>query len=92
MSKTDKLALAFLTELHSDNVKGTFESLSSMLEELENKNDPEKIEIDLVQKAYQLIEDLNLLSEMLKNYVTENDVLLGDKIQSLHEKTITLFE
>jgi predicted XRE-type DNA-binding protein len=88
----DKLALAFLTELHSDNVKGTFESLSNMLNELENKNDPEKIEVDIVEQIYQLIEKLNVISETLKVYVSENDVLLGDKIQSLIDKNMTLFE
>lgn len=89
---TDKLALAFLTELHSDNVKGTFESLSNMLNELEDKNDPEQIEVDIVEQAYQLIEKLNVLSETLKVYVTENDVLLGDKIQSLIDRNMTLFD
>ena len=89
---TDKLALAFLTELHSDNVKGTFESLSNMLNELEDKNDPEQIEVDIVEQAYQLIEILNVLSETLKVYVTENDVLLGDKIQSLIDRNMTLFD
>jgi hypothetical protein len=89
---TDKLALAFLTELHSDNVKGTFESLSNMLKELEDKNDPEQIEVDIVEQTYQLIEKLNVLSETLKTYIVENDVLLGDKIQSLIDKRMTLFE
>lgn len=89
---TDKLALAFLTELHSDNVKGTFESLSNMLKELEDKNDPEQIEVDIAEQVYRLIEQLNILSETLKVYVTENDVLLGDKIQSLIDKNMTLFE
>ena len=89
---TEKLALAFLTELHADNVKGTFESLSNMLNKLEDKNDPEKIEVDIVEQVYQLIEKLNLLSETLKTYVVENDVLLGDKIQSLIDKNMTLFE
>jgi len=88
----DKLALSFLTELHSDNVRGTFESLSDMLKELEEKNDPDKIEVDIAKQIYQLIEKLNILSETLKNYVTENDVLLGDKIQSLIDKNMTLFE
>ena len=89
---TDKLALAFLSELHSDNVKNTFESLSNMLKALENKNDPDQIEVDIVKQTYRLIEQLNLLSETIKVYVTENDVLLGDKVQSLYDKTLTLFE
>ena len=89
---TDKLALAFLTELHSDNVKGTFESLSDMMKALEDKNDPDQIEVDIVEQTYQLIEKLNVLSETLKIYVTENDVLLGDKIQSLIDKNMTLFD
>jgi hypothetical protein len=89
---TDKLALVFLNELHSDNVKNTFESLSNMLKELENKDDPDQIEVDIVEQTYRLIEELNVLSETIKVYVTKNDVLLGDKVQSLYDKTLTLFE
>jgi len=93
MPQIDKLALSFLSELHSDNVKNTFEALSNMLEVLENKNDPDKIELEIADTAYQLIEKLNILSELLKNYIVENDVLLGDKIQSLYNNRVsTIFE
>jgi len=93
MSGLDKLAFSFLSDLHSDNVKETFESLSNMLEALENKNDPDPIELEITDVSYQLVEKLNLLAELLKKYVIENDVLLGDKIQSLRDdQRVTLFE
>ena len=93
MSIIDKLAFSFLSELHSDDVKETFESLSNMLEALENKDDPDLIELEITDISYQLVEKLNLLTELLKKYVIENDILLGDKIQSLHDnQSITLFE
>jgi len=93
MSGIDKLAFSFLSDLHSDNVKETFESLSNMLEALENKNDPDPIELEITDVSYQLVEKLNLLAELLKKYVIENDVLLGDKIQSLRDdQRVTLFE
>ena len=92
MSIIDKLAFSFLSELHSDDVKETFESLSNMLEALENKDDPDPVELEITDISYQLIEKLNLLTDLLKKYVTENDILLGDKIQSLRDRTITLFE
>jgi len=93
MSHLDKLAFSFLSELRSDSVKNTFESLSNMLEALEIKNDPDPIELEMVDTSYQLIEKMNLLSELLKKYINENDVLLGDKIQSLYDSNaITLFE
>jgi len=92
MSIIDKLAFSFLSELHSDDVKETFESLSNMLEALENKDDPDPVELEITYISYQLIEKLNLLTDLLKKYVTENDILLGDKIQSLRYRTITLFE
>jgi hypothetical protein len=93
MSRIDKLAFALLSELHSDNVKATFESLSNMLESLETKDDPDLIELEITDTAYQLIEKVNLLSELLKKYVNENDILLGDKVQSLYdENPVTLLE
>jgi len=93
MSSLDKLAFSFLSELHSDSVKNTFESLSNMLEALETKNDPDPIELEIVDISYQFIEKMNLMSEILKKYVNEDDVLLGDKIQSLYEgNSLSLFE
>jgi len=93
MSQLDKLAFSFLSELHSDNVKNTFESLSNMLEALEIKNDPDPIELEMADVSYQIIEKVNLLSDILKKYVNENEMLLGDKIQSLYDdNTVTLFE
>ena len=93
MSQLDKLAFSFLSELHSDNVKNTFESLSNMLEALEIKNDPDPIELEMANVSYQIIEKVNLLSEILKKYVNDNEILLGDKIQSLYDDNkVTLFE
>jgi hypothetical protein len=93
MSSLDKLAFSFLSELHSDGVKNTFESLSNMLEALETKDDPDPIELEMVDTSYQLIEKMNLLSELLKKYVNEGDILIGDKIQSLYEGiSLSLFE
>ena len=93
MSSLDKLAFSFLSELHSDGIKSTFESLSNMLEALETKDDPDPIELEMVDTSYQLIEKMNLLSELLKKYVNENDILIGDKIQSLYEgNSLSLFE
>lgn len=93
MSSLDKLAVSFLSELHSDGIKNTFESLSNMLEALEVKDDPDPIELEMVDTSYQLIEKMNLLSELLKKYVNEGDILIGDKIQSLYEgNSLSLFE
>lgn len=93
MSSLDKLAVSFLSELHSDGIKNTFESLSNMLEALETKDDPDPIELEMVDTSYQLIEKMNLLSELLKKYVNEGDILIGDKIQSLYEgNSLSLFE
>ena len=93
MSSLDKLAFSFLSELHSDGIKSTFESLSNMLEALETKDDPDPIELEMVDISYQFIEKMNLLSELLKKYVNENDILIGDKIQSLYEgNSLSLFE
>ena len=92
MSGIDKLAFSFLSELHSDDVKDTFELLSTMIEAIENKDDPDPIEIEITDISYQLVEKLNLITDLLKTYVTEKDILLGDKVQSLRDQRITLFE
>lgn len=93
MSQNGKLAFSFLSELHSDNVKNTFESLTNMLESLETKNDPDRIELEIVDNGYQLIEKINLISELLKEYIKNENILIGDKIQDLYDNSfLSLFE
>lgn len=74
----------FLNELHSESVKSALGSLSVLLDELEEKNDPEQIEMEIVNVSYQFIENLNLLEAALRKYKATDHVLTGTKLQGLY--------
>lgn len=74
----------FLNELQSDSMKSALGSLSVILDELENKNDPEPIEIEIVSTAYQLLEKLNLLQAAMRKY-SNDSTLTGNKLDSLYD-------
>ena len=84
MSKSS-LIIKFLNELNSDEVKSLMEHLTSLLEDLENKNDPEPIEMTIVNEAYQTIEKIKVLESALRNYVREGGSLDGDKLNNLYD-------
>jgi len=87
MSRTDKLVSKFLRELNSEDVQDTFSSLGVLLEHLETKNDPEPVDMQIVDTAYQLLEKLKFLEGTLKNYIRESDsILKGSKLQKLYNK------
>lgn len=86
MPKTsDRLIFKFLRELNSREVKDSFQSLSYLLEFLENKADPDPIEMQIVDAAYQTLENLKLLEGFLKKYTGESDQLKGSKLQRLYD-------
>jgi hypothetical protein len=77
----------FLNELRSDSVKSALGSLSVLLNELEDKNDPEPIEIEIVDVSYQLFEKLNLLEAALRKYKATDHILTGSKIDDLKQRS-----
>ena len=87
MSMTTNLAFRFLRELHSSDIQETFEALDSLLEHLENKDDPDPAEVQIVDSAYQTLEKLKLLEGLLKNYVGESGVAKGNQLEKLYKKT-----
>lgn len=74
----------FLNELRSDSVKSALGSLDILLKELEEKNDPEPIEMEIVDVAYQLFEKLNLLEAALRKYKASDHILTGNKLGDLY--------
>jgi len=60
------------------------EHLTSLLEDLESKNDPEPIEMSIVNEAYQTIEKIKVLESALRSYVASHSKLDGDKLSSLY--------
>ncbi len=87
MSSTDKLMLKFLNELNSEEVQEAFQSLDFLLDHLEKKEDPEPFEIHIVDSAYQTLEKLKTLEGIMKQRVKESDILIGNKLQNLYDKT-----
>jgi hypothetical protein len=87
MSRTDKLVSKFLRELSTSNVQETFRSLEALLDHLETKHDPEPGDMQIVDNAYQLLEQLKFLEGTLKRYVGDSDsILKGNKLQRLYAK------
>jgi len=79
-------AKIFLEGLHSKELRDTFEHLQGLIETLENKNDPDPIEIKLVDNIYSFLEKLNILESNINSY--SKDVSLdpiGSKLSSLYE-------
>ena len=74
----------FLNELRSDSVKSALGSLEILIHELEDKNDPEPIEMEIVDVAYQMLEKLNLLEAALRKYKVTDHVLTGNKLGDLY--------
>jgi len=86
MAQHKTTVIRFLNELNSSEVKGTFEFLANILKELEDKIDPDPIEMEIVDSAYQTIEKLNMLENNLRKYVMdENKSLPGTRLNNLYE-------
>lgn len=69
MSKTKNLIVSCLNELSSREFKDTYESLVSLTNYLEEKNDPDPEEIEIVENTYKMIEKLKLLEAALRRKV-----------------------
>lgn len=90
MSRTTKLAFKFLRELNSSNVRDTFDSLGVLLDHLERKNDPEPFEMQMVDTAYQALEQLKTLEGLVKRHIGEADsITKGNVLQKLYDKPPT---
>jgi len=87
MAQHKTSVIRFLNELNSKEVKSAFEFLSTIMENLEEKNDPDPIEMEIVDASYQAIEKLNILESNLRKYVNdENKTLLGNTLNDLYSK------
>lgn len=83
------LVIKFLNELNSNEVKSLMDHLASILETLEGKDNPEPIEMSIVNEAYQTIEKIKVLESSLRTYVNAGDTLDGDKLNDLYDKNDT---
>jgi len=82
-------ARIFLTELSSDSGKGIMSSLIALCEILENKVDPDPVEIRLVEGLYNIIENLKVMEYNVRSYINEQDIGIksSEKLASLIESS-----
>lgn len=99
MSQSSINPTVILNELNSSEVQTLFEHLKNLLEYLEDKNDPDPIEVHVVDASYQLIEKIQLFESIMNDYVKEGRKdLLGNKLVDLYNSgkvtggTSTLFK
>ncbi len=82
-----RAAQLFLQGLNEKSTRETFERLTSLIESLEDKNDPEITEMRLVESIYSFMEKLKLLESNLRSYVSEQSVNLpSNKLANLYEE------
>ena len=86
MMRLNKIAQKFLNELHSAEVTGIFETLILLNDQMETKNDPDPVEIRLVESIYHFVEKLKLLEHNLQSYVKDTNGVSGNKLEKLYDK------
>ena len=96
MSKINNV-VNFLNELDSRSTKNVLGNLREIVGELEVKDDPEPLEIEIVNVANQVLEKLELLHAAFRKYSIKENILTGDKLTNLYGKnksggTSALFE
>jgi len=89
MSNTERLMQEFLIKLNSAQVQETFEILERLVNNLEEKNDPEPFEMHFVNDAYQLFERMGLIKGLIKENLSRSPKLLGSRLQALYDKEPT---
>ena len=83
--KTGKSAQLFLEQIQSESSKSTFENLSTLVNILENKTDPEPVEIHLIENIYSFLEQLERIKLNLSSYTKDTKRIPSNKLQSLYE-------
>jgi len=87
MKRPGRTAQLFLQGLNEKTTRETFEQLASLIESLEEKNDPEMTEVRLVESIYSFMEKMKLLESNLRSYVSENaENLPSNKLANLYEE------
>ena len=81
MSDTGKVAQSFLNQLAGKDVSLFFETLTTLMEQLETKGDPDPIELKLIENIYHTIEKWKIMEGNLRSYV--HDFLMEDSPTSV---------
>jgi len=64
----------------------TADSLKALLEQLEDKIDPDPVEINLASSLYMFLEKLQIVKHNLTSYISDSEESLGSKLDSLYER------
>ena len=81
-TNTSRLAQIFLQEMKSND---SFEKLDTLIESLESKNDPEPVELHLLETLYQFQEKLKITESKLNSYIIKSrENTPGNKLDSLY--------
>jgi len=83
--ETGKTAKLFLEQIQAESNKSAFESLALLVEQLENKADPEPVEMHLVESIYSFLEQLKRMENNLQSYVNDTKKIPTNKLASLYE-------
>ena len=82
-----RLVQAFLNEMQTNSGKDLLSYLDSLLEELEEKGDPEINEMHLVENIYQFIAKYTMLKVNLEKYTKDfRQLTPGSKLFELQSK------
>jgi hypothetical protein len=97
VANTAKTAKLFLESLQIEQVKDSFEYLSKLVDQLENKKDPDPIELKLLESIYLFLEKFQILRGNLKSYSRDFTKSIGkNKLSDLYDESsgdkITLSE
>lgn len=82
MSRFKEITTQFLQEIHSQEITEWLQELKFLSEGLEEKIDPEPIELQLVDSVYKLLESYEQVENLIKEY--KKDSLPSEKLSSLY--------
>ncbi len=82
--KMGKVAQNVLNEFFA--AKESFETLYAFMEQLETKQDPEPVELHMIENIYSFIEKYKIMESNIRNYVKNinESTCVGSKIMSLY--------
>lgn len=87
MSRFKEITTKFLQEIHSQDITEWLQELKFLSEGLEEKIDPEPIELQLVDSVYKLVESYEQVENLIKEY--KKDSLPSNKLTSLYDSNST---
>ena len=82
-ARTSKL---FLESLQTEEVKDALQHLSRLIDQLENKKDPDPIELKLLESIYHFLEKFQILQGNLKSYSRDFKDTAKNKLSDLYDE------